>query len=234
MGTTANATTRLTRTASTAHTAHTARAVRAVTLGGLAAGLIWLAGNVLLAIMFATPQDGPYAWAGHASDIAGAVTMPALIPVTLGLLTVCGGGRGLAAATRLNVAGLIVSAAVSVLFVQGTVTFGASLAVAYASQILLFGAAYAACRAGRMSGRLPRRVALRGEVIGAAGAVGSLFLLAATPLPAHSLIRGIVYGTGLLTGVPYALFPFWLLALAARLPGHLTGSHPASHPARTH
>ena len=41
-------------------------------------------------------------------------------------------------------------------------------------------------------------------------------------MPAHSLIRDITYGAGLLTGIPVALaYPVWLIVLSYRLPGHL-------------
>jgi hypothetical protein len=35
------------------------------------------------------------------------------------------------------------------------------------------------------------------------------------------LIWDITFGAGLLTAVPVALFPVWLIVLSYRLPGHL-------------
>ena len=36
---------------------------------GLVAGVTGVLGNVLLAVLFTTPTDGPYAWTGPASDV---------------------------------------------------------------------------------------------------------------------------------------------------------------------
>jgi hypothetical protein len=48
-----------------------------------------------------------------------------------------------------------------------------------------------------------------------------VLLTVSMPLPAGSPIHGVVYGAGLLTGIPFALYPVWLIVLAIRLPGHL-------------
>jgi hypothetical protein len=38
---------------------------------------------------------------------------------------------------------------------------------------------------------------------------------------AHSLTWDITFGAGLLTAIPVALFPVWLIVLSYRLPGHV-------------
>ena len=75
-------------------------------------------------------------------------------------------------------------------------------------------------RAGA-AGRLPRQVANCGLVLGAAGLVGAALLAASVPIPAHSLNRDITFAAELLTGIPVALYPVWLIVLSYRLPGHL-------------
>jgi hypothetical protein len=64
------------------------RAARTVDRWGLVAGVTGVLGNVLLAVLFTTPADGPYAWTGPANDTIGVVSTLAIIPVVAGLLTV--------------------------------------------------------------------------------------------------------------------------------------------------
>jgi hypothetical protein len=64
------------------------RAARTVDRWGLVAGVTGFLGNVLLAVLFTTPADGPNAWTGPANDTIGVVSTLAIIPVVAGLLTV--------------------------------------------------------------------------------------------------------------------------------------------------
>jgi hypothetical protein len=198
-----------------------AQAVRTVDRWGLLAGVTGFLGNVLLVVLFTTPADGPYAWTGPANDIVGVVSTLATVPVAAGLLNVCGNRPGLGAITSLAILAMVVMAAVSILFVLGLVPFPAATDSSYAGLILTFGWIFAASRAGRASGRLPRQVANCGVALGAAGLTGAALLAASVPMPAHSLIRDITFGAGMLTGVPVALYPVWLIVLSYRLPGHL-------------
>ena len=70
------------------------RAVRAVDRWGLLAGVTAVLGNILLAVLFTTPADGPYAWTGPANDTVGIVSALAMIPVAAALLAVCGNSPG--------------------------------------------------------------------------------------------------------------------------------------------
>lgn len=198
-----------------------ARAVRTVDRWGLVAGVTGFLANVLLVVLFTTPADGPYAWTGPANDVVGDVSTLAMIPVAAGLLAVCGNRRGLGVITWLVVVAMVVMTTVSVLMVLGLVSFAAATDSAYIGMIFLFGWLFAVGRAGRASGRLPRQVARCGVALGAAGLAGSALLTASAPMPAHSLIWDIAFGAGLLTAIPVALFPVWLIVLSYRLPGHL-------------
>ena len=200
-------------------------AVRTVDRWGLVAGVTGFLGNVLLVVLFTTPADGPYAWTGPANDTIGVVSTLALIPVAAGLLAVCGNRPGLGAITSLAILAMMVMAAVSLLFVLGLAPFAADVDSSYVGLAVIFGWVLAASRAGRASGRLPRQVANCGLALGAAGLAGAALLTASVPMPAHSLIWDITFGAGLLTGIPVALFPVWLIVLSYRLPGH-AGSQP--------
>jgi hypothetical protein len=198
------------------------RAVRAVDRWSLLAGVTGVLANILLVILFTTPADGPYAWTGPANDTVGVVATLAMIPVAAGLLAVCGNRPGLGAITSLAIVAMVVMAAVSMLFMLGLVPFAAQVDSSYAGLILIFGWVFAASRAGRASGRLPRQVATCGVALGAAGLAGAALLAASVPMPAHSLIRDITWAAGALAGAPVALaFPVWLIVLSYRLPGHL-------------
>lgn len=197
------------------------RAVRTVDRWALVAGVTGLLANVLLVVLFMTPADGPYAWTGPANDIVGDVSTLALIPVAAGLLALCGNRRGLGAITSLAIVAMVAMTTVSMLMVLGLVPFAAATDSAYIGMIFLFGWFFAASRAGRASGRLPRQVARCGVALGAAGLAGAALLTASAPMPAHSLTWDITFSAGLLTAIPVALFPVWLIVLSYRLPGHV-------------
>jgi len=197
------------------------RAVRTVDRWGLVAGVTGLLANVLLVVLFTTPADGQYAWTGPANDVVGDVSSLVLIPVAVGLLAVCGNRRGLGAITWLAIVAMATMTTVSMLMVLGLVSFAAATDSAYIGMIFLFGWVFAVGRAGRASGRLPCQVARCGAALGAAGLAGAALLTASAPMPAHSLIWNITFGAGLLTAIPVALFPVWLIVLSCRLPGHV-------------
>jgi hypothetical protein len=197
------------------------RAVRTVDRWALFAGVTGLLANMLLVVLFMTPADGPYAWTGPANDVVGDVSNLALIPVAVGLLAVCGNRRGLGAITSLAIVAMVAMTTVSMLMVLGLVPFAAATDSAYIGLIFLFGWVFAAGRSGRASGRLPRQVARCGVALGAAGLAGAALLTASAPMLAHSLIWDITFGAGLLTAIPVALFPVWLIVLSYRLPGHV-------------
>ena len=198
------------------------RAVRAVDRWGLLAGVTGFLGNVLLVVLFTTPADGPYAWTGPANDTVGVVSTLAMIPVAAALLAVCGNSPGLGAITSLAIVAMVVTAAVSLLFVLGLVPWAAELDSSYAGLAFIFGWIFAASRAGRASGRLPRQVANCGVALGAAGLAGAVLLAASVAMPAHSPMQEITYGTGALASAPAVLaYPVWLIVLSGRLPGHL-------------
>ena len=178
--------------------------------------------NVLLLVLFTTPADGPYSWTGPANDTIGIVSTLAMIPVAVGLLTVCGDRPGLGAITSLAIVAMGGMAAVSMLFVLGVVPFAASVDSSYVGLAFMFGWVFAASLAGRTSGRLPRQTANCGVALGAAGLAGAVLLLAMSiPMPSYSLISGVAFGAKVLTGIPVALYPVWLIVLSYRLPGHL-------------
>jgi hypothetical protein len=81
----------------------------------------------------------------------------ALIPVAVGLLAVCGNSRGLGAITSLAILAMVVTPAVTLLFVLGLMPFDAATYTSYVDLILTFGWILAVSRAGRPAGRLPAR-----------------------------------------------------------------------------
>jgi hypothetical protein len=196
------------------------RAARTVDRWGLVAGVTGVLGNVLLAVLFTTPTDGPHAWTGPASDVIGVVSTLAIVPVVAGLLTVCGNRPGLGAITALAITALAAMAVAELAYVLGVVPFTAEVDGTFAGLIVVFGWLFAASRAGRTSGRLPRQVASCGIALGAAGLAGAVLLAASVPTPAHSLAHAIAFGAGgLISGPVYAVFPIWLIVLSYRLPG---------------
>jgi hypothetical protein len=199
-----------------------AQAVRTVDRWSLLAGVTGFLGNILLVILFTTPTDGPYAWTGPANDIVGVVSTLAMIPVAAGLLTVCGNRPGLGMITSLAIVVMVVIAAVAVLFILGRVPYTADADSFYIGLTFISGWLLAANRAGRTSGRLPRRVAHCGVARGAAVLAAAALAAASVPIPAYSLIHGITRGAALLAGgLAVLAYPVWLIVLSYRLPGHL-------------
>ncbi len=199
-----------------------ARAARTVDRWALCAGVTSALSNVLLVVLFTTPTGGPYTWTGPANDTIGVVSTLAMVPVAAGLLAVCGNSPRLRVITSLAIVAMVVMAAVSLLFVLGRAPFVAQTDSSYAGLIFISGWLFAASRAGRASGRLPRQVANCGVALGAAGLAAAALLAASVLMPDHSLIRDIIFGAGLLAGGPAGLaYPVWLIVLSGRLPGHL-------------
>ncbi len=201
-----------------------ALAVRTVDRWGLVAGVTGTLGNVLLAILFLTPADGPWAWTGPANDTIGIVAALTMIPVAAGLLTVCGNRPGLGAVTSLAILAMVMIAAVSLLFVLGRAPFSADVDSSYVGLAVIFGWLLAVGRAGRASGRLPRQIAGWGMALGAAGLAGGVLLTASTLPPAGAAFQHVAFAAGALAAGPvFAAYPVWLVVLSYRLPVHLAG-----------
>ena len=191
--------------------------IRTVDRWGLLAGVTGMLASVLLVIVFATPGNGPYAWTGPATDVLGDLSTLATVPVAVAVLAVCGYPRALRAITALAVVAMVTMVAVSVLFVSGRASFTTATDVAYVGLTGTFAWVFVASRAGRATGRLPRQVAKVGIALGAAGSCGAGLLTASTFVPTGWLGHDVMYGIDLLTAVPFALFPIWLIALSCRL-----------------
>jgi hypothetical protein len=199
-----------------------ARAARMVDRWGLVAGVTGVLANILLAVLFATSEYGPYSWTGPANDTVGIVSALAMIPFAAGLLAVCGNSPGLGALTSLAIVAMLVIAAVSLLFVIGLAPFDADVGSSYVGMIFIFGWLFAASRAGRASGRLPRQAGNWGVALGVAGLAGASLLTASALMPAHSVIYGITFGAGAAAAGPVVLgYPVWQIVLSYRLPGYL-------------
>ena len=204
-------------------------AVRTVERWGLLAAVTGIVSNGLLLALYTVAQrNSAYEWTGPANDVTGAVSSGATIPVALALVTVLGETRALRLATRLAIGGMALIVASSAALVAGLIPFAVSGAGAGIAVVAMFGWVVVVGRTGRVTERLPRRLARAAEVIGAA-------VLAATPLiglslllPAGSIPQYLVGGAGLLLGVPAAAAcPVWLLLVSSRLRRHL--AHPEAH-----
>jgi hypothetical protein len=75
-----------------------------------------------------------------------------------GLLAVCGNRPVLGAITSLAIVAMVMMAAVSLLSVLGLAPFTAQTDSSYAGLVIISGWVFAASRAGRAPGRLPRQV----------------------------------------------------------------------------
>ena len=198
------------------------RAVRSVDRWALVAGVTGFLSNALLLALFTTPVDGPYAWTGPANDVVGDLSTLTMVPLALALLVVCGGGTSLRVATAFAVVAMVAMVGVSVSFVLGHASFTAATNSAYLGLMLMFGWLFTASRTGRARARLPRTLAICGELCGAVGTAGAALLTLSALAPDHSTTRAIAFDLGVVTAAPTAVYPAWLIWLSYRLPPHLS------------
>jgi hypothetical protein len=198
-------------------------AVRTVERWGLLAAVTGIVSNGLLLALYTVAQrNSAYEWTGPANDVIGAVSSAATIPVALALVTVLGQTRALRVATRLATAGMAVIVVSSAALVAGLIPFAVSAAAAGTAVVAMFGWVVVVGRTGRVTGRLPARLARAAEVIGAAALAATPLIGLSLLLPAGSIPQYLVGGAGLLLGVPAAAaYPVWLLLVSNRLRGHL-------------
>jgi hypothetical protein len=198
-------------------------AVRTVERWGLLAAVTGIVSNGLLLALYTVAQrNSGYEWTGPANDVIGAVSSAATIPVALALVTVLGETRALRLATRLAIGGMALIVALSASLLAGLIPFAVSGAGAGIAVVAMFGWVITVGRAGRVTGRLPGRLARTAEVIGAAALAAAPLIGLSLLLPAGSIPQYLVGGAGLLLGVPAAAaFPIWLLLVSNRLRGHL-------------
>jgi hypothetical protein len=185
-----------------------------------AAGATGILANLLLIAFFALqaghPDDGFSL--GSANDIVGSLATAFMIPVALSL-----GGRlpQRRAARFTQAAGLTAMALLSVggpLLVLGVLAFEVATPIAMAAWIILSLWLLLVSRWLRLSAALRVRVARLGEFLGAGVLAGYLVVGLGLLLPWMSWAQLVVFGAGVLIGLPSWLgIPVWFLFLGRHL-----------------
>jgi hypothetical protein len=198
--------------------------VRAIERWGLVSGITGVVANGLLITLYAVaiPGRDEYAWTGPANDVIGAVSAGAMIPVAWATYRLLGGDRTLKVATILATCAMGSIVILSTLLVTKVIPFAVQGAGAGTAVLFWFAWLYLVGRRGRQSGRIPRRLARAAQLIGGAIPLAAPLAGLGFLLPAKSVPRYVVSGTGLAIGVPaFLAYPIWLLLYSNRLRAHL-------------
>jgi len=185
-----------------------------------AAGATGILANLFLIAFFALqathPDDGFSL--GSANDIVGSLATALMIPVALSL----GGRLPQRRGARLTQGvGLIAMALLSIggpLLVLGVLAFEIQTPIAIGAWIVLSLWLFLINRWLRLSGALPSQVTRLGEFLGAGTLAGYVIVGLGLLLPWMSWPQLVVFGVGLLIGLPAWLgIPVWFLLLGRHL-----------------
>jgi hypothetical protein len=190
---------------------------------GILANLFLIALYVLLGLQGGSPEGGTslgaaFHVAGSASDLLGSLATAFMIPAALFL----GGRLPQRRTARLTqVAGLTAMALLSVggpLLVLGVLSFEVQTPIAIAAWIILSLWLLLVNRWLRLSDALPYRVVRFGEFAGAGFLAGYVIVGLGFLLPWMSWPQLVVFGVGVLVGLPaYLGIPVWFLLLGRHL-----------------
>ena len=211
---------RAVRMSSARRTAYFAHAAGA---NGILANLFLIALYVLLALQAGrpeaqTPLGSAFDLAGSASDLVGSLSTAFMIPVALYL----GGRLPQRRAARLaQAAGLTAMALLTIggpLLVLGVLAFEVETPIAMAAVIVLSLWLFLVNRWLRLSGALPVRLARLGEFLGAGMLAGYVIVGLGLLLPWMSWPQLVVFGIGVLIGLPaWLCIPIWFMLLGRHL-----------------
>jgi hypothetical protein len=192
-------------------------------IAGILANLSLIAMYALLGLQAGSPEDGTlpgsaFHLTGSANDLLGSLSTALMIPVALSL------GKRLPrrrAARLVQAAGLAAMALLSVggpLLVLGVLSFGVATTIAVAALIFLILWMLLVNRWLRRSHALPYRLARFGEFLGASFLAGYVIFGIGLLLPWMSWPQLVVFGVGLLVGLPgYLGIPVWFVFLGRYL-----------------
>jgi hypothetical protein len=201
-----------------------ARFAYAAGFTGILANLFLIAMYVVLGLQAGGPETqttslGPAGdLSGSASDLVGSLSVAFMIPVALAL-----GGRlpQRRAALLTQVAGLTAMALLAIggpLLVLGVLAFEIETPIAMAAWIILCVWLLLVNRWLRLSGALPVRLARLGEYLGAGALAGYVVVGVGLLLPWLSWPQLVVFGVGVLVGLPaYLGIPVWFVFLGRHL-----------------
>jgi hypothetical protein len=200
-----------------------ARFAYAAGFTGILANLFLIVMYILLGFRAGSPEarislDSAFHVAGSASDLLGSLSTAFMIPVALFL----GGHLPRRRAARLaQAAGLAAMALLSVggpLLVLGVLTFEVETPIAMAMLIVLGLWLFVVNRWLRLSTAIRPRVARLGEFVGACFLAGYVVFGLGLLLPWMSWPQLVVFGVGVVIGLPaYLGIPVWFVLLGRHL-----------------
>jgi hypothetical protein len=185
---------------------------------GIFANLFLIALYVLFGLQGGTSLGAAFHMAGSASDMLGSLATALMIPVAL----VLGGHLPRRRAARLTqAAGLTAMALLSIggpLLVLGVLAFEVETPISIVAWIILSLWLFLVNRWLHLSEALPDRVVRFGEFAGAGFLAGYVIVGLGLLLPWMSWPQLVVFGVGVLVGLPaYLSIPVWFVLLGRHL-----------------
>jgi hypothetical protein len=190
---------------------------------GILANICLIALYALLGLQGGSPVGGTFLGsafhaAGTASDLLGSLSTAFMIPVALFVGGLLPRRR---AARFMQAAGLMAMALLSIggpLLVLGVLTFEVQTPIAMAALVILSLWLLLVNRWLRLSSALPYRFVRLGEFVGAGFLAGYAIVGLGLLLPWMSLPQLVVFGLGVLVGLPgYLGIPVWFVLLGRHL-----------------
>jgi hypothetical protein len=179
---------------------------------GILANLFLIAFYVMLGLQGGGQEDGTPL--GSASDLTGSLSAAFMIPVALALAGLLPHRR---VARFTQAAGLTAMALLSAggpLLVLGLLAFEVETPIAMVAYVILSLWLLLVNRWLRLAGALPVRLARLGEFLGAGALAGYVVVGLGLLLPWMSWPQLVVFGTGVLIGLPaYLGIPVWFVLL---------------------
>jgi hypothetical protein len=200
-----------------------ARFAYAAGFTGILANLFLIALYVALGLEAGGPEAqsslGPAGdLSGSASDLVGSLSAAFMIPVALALGGRLPQRRGARLMQAVGLAAMALLAIGGPLLVLGVLAFEIETPIAMAAWIMLCLWLLLVNRRLRLSGTLPVRVARLGEALGAGLLVGYVVVGLGLLLPWMSWPQLVVFGVGILIGLPaYLGIPVWFVLLGHHL-----------------
>lgn len=190
---------------------------------GILANLFFIALYVRLGLQAGrpegqTPLGSAGELAGPASDLMGSLATAFMIPVTLALAGRLPQRRTARVVQMAGLTAMAVLAAGGPLLVLGVLAFEVETAIAVGAWVVLSLWLLLINLWLRLSGDLRPRVARLGELLGAAMLAGYVIVGLGLLLPWMSWAQLVVFGAGILIGLPaWLCIPVWFLLLGRHL-----------------
>ena len=183
---------------------------------GILANLFLVAFYIMLGLQAGGQEDGTPL--GSASDLTGSLSVVFMIPVALALAGSLPQRRATRFTQAASLTAMVLLSVGGPLLVLGVLAFEVETPIAMAAYVILSLWLLLVNRWLRLAGALPVRLARLGEVLGAGALAGYVVVGLSLLLPWMSWPQLVIFGGGVLIGLPaYLGIPVWFVLLGRHL-----------------